>query len=373
MLLKKFNSLALCFGLLGSLACQGVSGTEKVSHIKDDNIYLESKKVKRKESCEKANALLGTVKNKLEQTKDFIFENPGAVVGTAALGLLTPAAVYAGYKLGQHYFNKKCETPTTDVKLENPVKDKMDIEIPAEPTKSEENIENGENGRVSNHTLPGDSNNNTATSPEEKNSVDPSDGSIKNEKSSEDNAENLDPTANDGEVLNSSGNVNVLDEDKNLNKKSVFLGVYSEPIIYLSLKLTPQSWGLQKAWYDFLHYKNGRFAEPLKLLLAMILWVGFLLDVCGFLGCTYSYIYHWIHGDLCKNAHRKVAKTFLSFLSPTVSRLIGIFCDSLCTKGNARGECVAVEANWKDRLVGAILGCGAFNCSVVLRNPQNKK
>lgn len=366
MLLKKINSLVLCFGLIGSLECQGVSGAGKVSRVKDDNVYISGNEKRCKRSDEKANALLSTVKKKLEKTKDFIYENSGVLASTATLGLLTPAAVYAGCKLGQRYFNKKCETPTTDVKLEHPVKDKMDTEVPVDPANSKENIENGEKTRAGNHAWPKD-NTTSANSSEGKNSSQSSANNAKGENGAKEIAKNLNPTANNGEVLNSSKNINTLGADENLNKKSVFLGVYSEPIIYLLLKLTPQSWGCQKWWYDFWHYENGRFSEPFKLILAGILWVEFLLDILFFIDVVRCYIEAWVDKDFCANARIKVAKTFFSLLSPTVSRLIGIFCDPLDIYEQTNGERTGTEADLKDRLVGAISGYGALNYCMHLR------
>jgi|GEM_PF-7090788 len=366
MLLKKFNSLALLFGLIGSLECQGVSGAGKVSRVKDNYIYISGNEKRCKRSDEKANALLSTVKKKLEKTKDFIYENSGVVASTATLGLLTPAAVYAGCKLGQRYFNKNCETPTTDVKLEHPVKDKMDTEVPVDPANSKENIENGEKTRAGNHALTKD-NTTSANSSEGKNSNQSSANNAKGENGAKEIAKDINSTANNGEVLNSSKNVNTLGADENLNKKSVFLGVYSEPIIYLLLKLTPQNWGCQKWWYDFWHYENGRFSEPFKLILAGILWVEFLLDILLFIGTVRSYIYYWIRRSLHINAHIKVAKTFLNLFCPTASRLMGIFCESLFIP--ISGKKIAI--NRKDRLVGAILGYYAFNWSVQSHNKGN--
>ena len=283
MLLKKFSSFTLFLGILSSITCQGVSGAGSTSGSKGDYIYIEKEKQGDRESSEKEKSLLNKVKNKLKQAKDFVYQNP-VEVGAAGLVIASaPAIAYAGYKIKQNYFSKEDDGLEKGAEINKDIqKSEIGTEVSKEVSRSEtieESKDEVANVPVNEENLPeGQGSFEETKFPVEEEQSKSSNGNKEAEKNTEPDSNIVDPAIR-GTDLNSSANTNAEDENENTNEnlKSVFLGVYSDLLVYLLLKLTPQSWGLQKGWYNFWHYKNGRLAHPFKLMLAVLSWVNLVV------------------------------------------------------------------------------------------------
>ena len=287
MLIKKFSSVALFLGILSSITCQGASGAGSTSGSKGDYIYIEKEKQGDRESSEKEKSLLNKVKNKLKQAKDFVYQNP-VEVGAAGLVIASaPAIAYAGYKIKQNYFSKEDTELGKGAEANKDVqKSEIGTEVNKEVSRSETNEEiknEVTNVPVNEENLPVDQDSGEETkSPVETEQGEPSNSNEETEKSKEPDSNIVDSAAK-GTDLNPSANTNAEDENENTNEnlKSVFLGVYSDLLVYLLLKLTPQSWGLQKGWYNLWHYKNGRLAHPFKLILGLLSWLNLAALIFG--------------------------------------------------------------------------------------------
>jgi hypothetical protein len=348
----------LFLGILSSITCQGVSGAGENCGGKSRYIYIESagqsnENIGYKEAEGEEESLVSRAKNKLKQAKDFVYQNP-VKVGTVGLAAAaTPALAYAGYKIKQHYFGKKNVAPAKDVQTDE---ENKGAEVNKEVSRSEtieENKDEINNVPVNKENLPGGQGSGEETkSPVETEQGEPSNSNEETEKSKEPDSDIVDSAAK-GTDLNPSANTNAEDGNENTdeNLKSVFLGVYSDLLVYLVLKLTPQSWGLQKGWYNFWHYKNGRLAHPFKLMLAVLSWVNFV---------TYLVIFFILFDDMgkkqknamgekpkkdkedYKTGGKDVFKSLVCILSPNLgARIILSFLNG---------------GNWKQRVFGGVFG-----------------
>ena|GEM_PF-4948959 len=209
----------------------------------------------------KKGSLVSRVKSKLKQAKDFISQNP-VQVGTVGLAAVSaPVLAYAGHKIKQNYFGEKDVAPAKDVQTEEENKGaEVNREVPGSD-KGSENKEVATNLPVNEENPPegqGSSGEETK-SPVETEQSKPIGSNKEIDENTEADSNKVDPAAE--------------------NLKSVYFGVYSEPIIYLLLKLTPQSWGLQDWWYNLWHYKNGRLSHPFKLIFAALCWMNMVAAV----------------------------------------------------------------------------------------------
>ena len=276
MLLKRFGSFTLLLGILSSITCQSVSGTGDSSGSKSDYIYvkndeqsnedIEDKEVEGERLEGEEESLVSSVKNKLKKAKEFISENPVKAASAIFALAATSFAIYAGNKIKQHYFGKE------GAGLEKAAE--VNKELQGSETVAE--IKNDVTNVPVSEDLPKDVSTDIAPSTEES-EFDKSNGNNKETRNDGlDPATNksFDPATNNID-LDPSVNVNIENKNTDKNLKSVFLGVYSDLLVYWLLKLTPQRWGWQKGWYDFWHYKNGRLAHPCKLMLGLLSWVNF--------------------------------------------------------------------------------------------------
>ena len=279
-------------GILSSITCQGVSGNGSTFGGKGGYIYIEDggqsnenighKEAEGEEEVEgKKGSLVSRVKNKLKQAKDFVSQNPvkAGAVGLAAAA--TPVLAYTGYKIKQHYFGEKDVDLAKDVQTDEENKGaEVNKEVPGSD-KVSENKEVATNLPVNEENPPeGQGSGEETKSPVETEQSKPIGSNKEIDEKTKADSNKVDPASGSTE-LDPSANANIENEAENAdeNLKSVYFGVYSEPIIYLLLKLTPQSWGLQDWWYNLWHYKNGRFSHPFKLIFAVLCWMNIVAAV----------------------------------------------------------------------------------------------